>query len=86
MRQRPSHTVISLRQEQERHALSNEGRASQARSSYTFTLSSRLPKTTSEMILLGLVAVVKVGILVVATVVFLAVYGFLLDRLERRGP
>jgi len=38
------------------------------------------------MILLGLVAVVKVGILVVATVVFLAVYGFLLDRLERRGP
>jgi hypothetical protein len=31
-------------------------------------------------------AVVKIAILVVATVVFLAVYGFLLDRLERRGP
>jgi hypothetical protein len=29
---------------------------------------------------------VKIGILVAATVVFLAVYGFLLDRLQRRGP
>jgi hypothetical protein len=38
------------------------------------------------MIPLAVAAVVKIGILVVATVVFLAVYGFLLDRLERRGP
>jgi hypothetical protein len=30
--------------------------------------------------------VVKLGILVVATVVFLLIYGFLLDRLQRRGP
>ena len=29
---------------------------------------------------------VKLGILVVATVVFLVVYGYLLDYLQRRGP
>jgi hypothetical protein len=29
---------------------------------------------------------VKLGLLVVATIVFIAVYGYLLDRLQRRGP
>ena len=29
---------------------------------------------------------VKIGILVVATVVFIVVYGFLTDFLQRRGP
>jgi hypothetical protein len=29
---------------------------------------------------------VKIGILVVATVVFIAVYGYLTDYLQRRGP
>ena len=33
-----------------------------------------------------LAAAVTIGIIVVATIVFVAVYGFLLDRLERRGP
>jgi F0F1-type ATP synthase assembly protein I len=42
--------------------------------------------TASHMILLATTAAVKIGILVVATVVFLAVYGWLLDHLERRGP
>jgi hypothetical protein len=31
-------------------------------------------------------AAVKLGILVVATLVFLAVYGWLTDYLQRRGP
>ena len=31
-------------------------------------------------------AVLKIGILLVATVVFIVVYGFLLDYLQRRGP
>ena len=35
---------------------------------------------------LATAAVVKIAILVVATVVFLAVYSWLSDRLERRGP
>jgi hypothetical protein len=35
---------------------------------------------------LAIAVLVKVGILVVVTVVFLVVYGFLLDRLQRRGP
>jgi hypothetical protein len=30
--------------------------------------------------------ILAIGILVVATVVFVVVYGFLLDRLQRRGP
>ena len=38
------------------------------------------------MILLAVGLAVKLGILVVATVLFLAVYGYLLDRLQRRGP
>jgi hypothetical protein len=29
---------------------------------------------------------VKIGILVVATVVFIVLYGYLLDYLQRRGP
>jgi hypothetical protein len=31
-------------------------------------------------------AVVKIGILIFATVVFLVLYGFLWDFLQRRGP
>jgi preprotein translocase subunit SecE len=34
---------------------------------------------------LGSVAI-KIGILVVATVVFIVVYGWLIDYLQRRGP
>jgi flagellar biogenesis protein FliO len=30
--------------------------------------------------------VVKIGLILVAIIVFIAVYGFLLDRLQRRGP
>jgi hypothetical protein len=38
------------------------------------------------MILATLGVAVKLGIVVVATVVFLAVYSWLSDILERRGP
>jgi hypothetical protein len=38
------------------------------------------------MVLVAVAAAVKIGILVVATLVFLALYSWLSDLLERRGP
>jgi hypothetical protein len=46
---------------------------------------SRRPRSNT-VALFATSAIVKIAILLVATVVFLAVYSYLLDRLERRGP